>query len=518
MKTVRFILRASVLEDFHRDERNLFIFFAVYLAAWTLFMAWLPSSMNLDDVEQVIWSRTWQWGYYKHPPLPSLIMYILSHLFGGPSNGLMAFAAQGCDVVALIYVWLLAKQILPRQLAIAAVLITSLIGYYSFRAVIFNHNTVSFPFTAALLYYFYCAIRRPERWSMWILLGLAGGLAMLTKYSAILVLASFFIYVIWQQHWKNPLVIRGLCLSVAVFFVVFSPNIIWLVEHNWLPFRYLDHQLTASEGRLKLFGDFLANLIIRWWYTLLAVWLLAKLSRRSVVTTFVETTTQVEHDRRFLLAMLFFPLALATVPMFFNGNALNSNWVAAFFLPAGILLVHYLFRQYDEAQLLKNTSRLVWGIQLVILLIFFGGAVIYPAMTGRSARTNYPSQQLADTVSVIWHEHQQQPLTIVIADNWLGGNVLLHTRPEPIVLIDNEDITSPWVNRQDVAACGALVLTSIADKTTPTYADLFKQASATGAFTLNWGYAPHGKIMDYAWAILSPEPNAAPCRLTAHAD
>ncbi len=59
MKTVRFILRASVLEDFHRDERNLFIFFAVYLAAWTLFMAWLPSSMNLDDVEQVIWSRTW---------------------------------------------------------------------------------------------------------------------------------------------------------------------------------------------------------------------------------------------------------------------------------------------------------------------------------------------------------------------------------------------------------------------------------------------------------------------------
>jgi hypothetical protein len=112
------------LKNRYSDEMQLFAFFLIYLASWTLLMAWLPLSMNLDDVEQVVWSRTWQWGYYKHPPLPSLLMYGLSHLFGGPSNGLMVFAAQGCDVVALIYVWLLAKQILPRKLAIVAVLIT----------------------------------------------------------------------------------------------------------------------------------------------------------------------------------------------------------------------------------------------------------------------------------------------------------------------------------------------------------------------------------------------------------
>jgi hypothetical protein len=216
--------------------------------------------------------------------------------------------------------------------------------------------------------------------------------------------------------------------------------------------------------------------------------------------------------------MLFTPLILALLPMLLKGSFLSNNWISAFFLPSGIVLVQYFFRQHDETRLLQNTQRLVWGIQVVFLLIFFGGMVLYPTMAGRSVGYNFPSQLLAERVSAIWREHQKQPLSIVIANTLLGGNVLLHARPEPILLIDNETVISPWVNRDDVASCGALVLTVIADKTTPVYADLFKQASATGTFTLLWGHPPSGQVIEYAWAILSPELNAAPCRLNADAD
>lgn len=496
-----------------RDEWQLFAFLAVYLATWTLLAAWLPMSMDLDSIEQVVWSRTAQWGYYKHPPLPSLLMYGLTHLFGTPSMGLSAFAAQGGNVIALLYVWLLAKRMLSPQLAIVAVLITTLIGYHNFRAIVFNHNTVSLPFTAAVLYYFYCAVRQPERRWMWVLLGVAGGLAMLTKYSAILVLASCFIYIVWQRLWTNRQVLSGLLLSVLVFDVVFSPNIIWLIHHDWLPFTYLDKQLTTSGGRLQLLGNFFANQGIRWWYTLLVVWFLAKISPRK--TTAVELADD-NNDRRFLFIMLFAPLLLAMLPLLIKGNSLNSNWVSAFFLPSGILLVHSFFRAYDETQLLKNTSRLVWLIQILVLLVFFGAAVIYPAMKGRSARTNYPSQQLAAQASAIWSQHQQKPLTIIISDNWLGGNVLLHTRPEPLLLIDNDTVISPWISRQDIASCGAIVLTTLVDKVLPSYADVFKQASSTGTFSLPWGKSS----VIYAWAIVSPAAHAAPCRFndTRHAD
>lgn len=496
----------------HQNELQLFTFLGVYLMAWTLLAAWLPLSMDVDSVEQVIWSQTWQWGYYKHPPLPSLLMYSLNHLFGGPSIWLTVFAAQGGNVIALIYVWLLAKQLLPRRLAIVAVLITSLIGYHNFRAIVFNHNTVSLPFTAAALYYFYCSIRQPERLLMWLLLGIASGLAMLTKYSAILVLASFFVYVVWQRLWTKPFVMRGLLVSSLAFMLVLSPHILWLVDHHWLPFTYLNNQLTTSNSKLILLGNFFANQGIRWWYTLLAVWYLSKISPRKLTPVEVDELFGGNDDRRFLFMMLCTPLFLAILPLLFNGNSLNSNWVSAFFLPAGILLVHCFFRHYNEARLLKNTQRVVWVIQIVILLIFFVGAVVYPAMAGRNARTNYPSLQLAEQVSAIWHAHQQQPLTIVIANNWLGGNVLLHVRPEPTLLIDNDSLTSPWLSRQDVASCGALVLTTVAEMTLPAYATLFNEATATGTFALNWGHLPRGEVVHYAWAIKSPEQGQPACR------
>jgi 4-amino-4-deoxy-L-arabinose transferase-like glycosyltransferase len=497
----------SCLND--KNARTLLLFFFIYLMAWTLLATLLPTSMDLDSVEQVIWSRTAQWGYYKHPPLPSVLMFALNQPFGGATQGMMVFAAQTGNIIALLYVWLLARRILSPQLAIVAVLITSLIAYHNFRAIVFNHNTVSLPFTAAIIYYFYCALRQPERLVMWFLLGVAGGLAMLTKYSAILVLASVFIYVLWQGLWKNPLIVRGLLISVLTFSVIFAPHIFWLIEHDWLPFTYIDKQLTPSDGRLYLLADFLVNQGIRWWYTLLAVLLLIRISPKLATTE-----TVINHDdRRFLLVMQFAPLLLAMLPLLLNGNALNSNWVSAFFTPAGILLVHYFFQHCDAQQLLNNTQKVVWSVHAIILVIFFSAAVIYPAQVGRSARTNYPSSQLAETAASIWHEHESQPLRIVIAENWLGGNVLLHTRPEPLLLIDNDTSISLWLNRDNVAQCGALVLASLADRDTPVYTDSFKQAKVTGTFALNWGKPPRGKVEQIAWAIISPA-SGAQCGLS----
>ena len=60
--------------------------------------------MDLDSVEQVIWSRTAQWGYYKHPPLPSVLMFALNQPFGGATQGMMVFAAQTGNIIALLYV------------------------------------------------------------------------------------------------------------------------------------------------------------------------------------------------------------------------------------------------------------------------------------------------------------------------------------------------------------------------------------------------------------------------------
>ncbi len=501
----------------NKDRIGLFTFLAVYLISWTLLAAFLPLSTERDSIEQVVWSQSWQWGYYKHPPLPSALLHALNSLFGGPSMGLTAFAAQSCSVLALIYVWLLAKKMLPEKLAITAVLLTSLIAYHNFRALTFNHNTVSLPFTAAAWYYFYCALRQPARLSNWLWLGLACGLAMLTKYSAALVMTSFFVYIVWQRLWTDIRIIRGLLISSIVFLLLLSPHLVWLAENNWLPFTYLHDELAIPVNRVRILAGFLVNQIIRLSFTLpllLGVWYLSKKGAIKFTTIHSSEISDANNDLRFLLTILLTPLIVAMMPVLLTGSFLNSNWVSAFFLPAGILATKYFFHRFDETQLLKYANWLTWLTHTTILIIFFWGSVVYPAAVGRAARSNFPSQALADKVTEIWHQHQKEPLTIVISDGWNGGNVLLHARPEPTLFIDNNVQESPWVNAHDVAACGAFILTVKPETLPNVYSPLFSQASAKGEFSLTWGRAPQGEILHYAWAIKPPVPGEAACRFT----
>jgi 4-amino-4-deoxy-L-arabinose transferase-like glycosyltransferase len=505
----------------NKDELGLFAFLAVYLISWTLLAAFLPLSTELDSIEQVVWSQSWQWGYYKHPPLPSALLHVLNSLLGGPSIGLTAFAAQGCAVLALIYVWLLAKQMLPRKLAIVAVLITSLIAYHNFRAFPFNHNSASLPFTAAALYYFYCALRYPKRLSNWLWLGLVCGLAMLTKYSAALIMASFFVYIVWQRLWVDARIIRGLLVSSVVFMLIFSPHVAWLAENNWLPFTYLNNELALSGGRVSILAVFFANQIIRLSFMLpllLWVWYLSK--KGAIKVTAIQSFEQpgASYDLRFLLIVLLTPLVLAMITPLLKGSPLNSNWVSAFFLPAGILVTKCLFYRFDQAQLLRHASWLAWITQAMILVSFFLGAVIYPSSIGRKATLIFPGQALTDKVTEIWHTQQKTPLAIVISDTWTGGNILLHARPEPTLLIDNSTQISPWVSTKDVSACGAFIITIKSETVPAAYPLLFSQAIAKGEFSLTWGRPPLGKEVYYMWAIKPPMPGEATCRFTTLPD
>ena len=515
---IRLIKNKFALIATDKDELGLFAFLAVYLISWTLLSAFLLLSSELDSIEQVVWSQSWQWGYYKHPPLPSALLHALNSLFGEPSIGLTVFAAQGCSVVALFYVWLLAKQMLPKKQAIVAVLITSLIAYHNSRAFTFNHNTVSLPFTAAALYYFYSALRNPKPFSNWLWLGLACGLAMLTKYSAILIIAGFFVFVIWQRLWSDTRIILGLLVSSIIFMLVISPHVLWLVDNNWIPFTYIHDKLAESDSRLGILIGFVANVMVRLVFALpllLGVWFFIKKGTIKVMTITETELPESNHDLRFLLVVLLTPLILAMMVPLLSASPLNSNWVTAFFLPSGILLTKCFYKQLNDTQLLKVVSGLAWITQAIILIFFFAAALIYPNIVGSAARLNFPGEALANKVTEIWSAQQKEPLAIVISDSWTGGNVLLYARPEPTLFIDNNVLESPWVNTRDVAACGAFIIMVKAEPIPDAYSLLFSQATAKGEFSLAWGHAPRGKELHYSWAIKPPMPGAAPCRFTA---
>ena len=54
--------------------RSLAALLLAVTGAWVLLSAWLWRTPPIDNVEQLVWRGAVEWGYYKHPPLPTWLL------------------------------------------------------------------------------------------------------------------------------------------------------------------------------------------------------------------------------------------------------------------------------------------------------------------------------------------------------------------------------------------------------------------------------------------------------------
>lgn len=54
----------------------------VFAVAWLLQIDSSSLTAPKDNLEQLTWVHSLEWGYYKHPPLPTWLLSVPVHLFG----------------------------------------------------------------------------------------------------------------------------------------------------------------------------------------------------------------------------------------------------------------------------------------------------------------------------------------------------------------------------------------------------------------------------------------------------
>jgi 4-amino-4-deoxy-L-arabinose transferase-like glycosyltransferase len=140
------------------------------------------------------------------------------------------------------------------------------------------------PLDAALLAFLYAVIRalglpngKPSpRW--WLLAGVFGGLALLSKYSAALVLAGAALAVLSDKTSRREL--RGLApwLSVLIALLLFTPVLYWNATHGWASFHYQGGRATGLRLRpgmpFTIWGG--EALFLLPWLWLPMVWLMLR--------------------------------------------------------------------------------------------------------------------------------------------------------------------------------------------------------------------------------------------------
>ncbi|MFT4977478.1 MAG: 4-amino-4-deoxy-L-arabinose transferase-like glycosyltransferase, partial [Myxococcota bacterium] len=192
---------------------------------------WL--GLSEDEAYYWVWSERLAAGYFDHPPAVAWVIRAGTTLLGDTERGVRAGGLLLGGLAAL----LAAGTSRAPLLAATALLSTPLLLLGGILA------TPDVPLVAAWAAGLLAATR-----GRWALVGLACGLAMLSKYTGVLLLPLLVL--------AQPSLLRSHkpYLAAAVAFVVYLPNAVWNIQHDLVSWSFqLDH---VSQAPRRL--DFLA--------------------------------------------------------------------------------------------------------------------------------------------------------------------------------------------------------------------------------------------------------------------
>ncbi len=200
---------------------------------WTLVATLTQHAPPLDTVEWLCWGREWQLGYYKHPPLAAWVAEVAYRLTPGSFFGVY-FAGYLAIALALWCVWQLARSMLSPRAALAATICLDGLLFFGQAAAEFNNQVLLIAFWALAVLLFHRALA-DDRWRDWIGTGLALGLALLCKYSAVFLIVPLLGLWLWRNGPRRPSRPLVVALTAAL---IFLPHFVWLCRNDFPTLRY----------------------------------------------------------------------------------------------------------------------------------------------------------------------------------------------------------------------------------------------------------------------------------------
>jgi 4-amino-4-deoxy-L-arabinose transferase-like glycosyltransferase len=472
----------------------------LFAAIWLGVLSFISLSPPVDNIEQLTWVRSLEWGYYKHPPLPTWLIWGPVKLFG-----LSAWASYGLGAAltlgSIAIMWRLLVTLRGPSYAGLALLAALCIAYYNGRLSYYNHNIVLLfiATTSAALCWQAFATRR-LRW--WLALGVAIGLGALSKYQIVVTISSVLVFAWNQRAWRDPVHRLGLLCASLVALLIFAPHVEWLRGHDFGPIGYaFDTSIGVGLGvmsRVKNSLGWLADQVLNRGAPAFALLVVAgmqlrRLNRLEPVDSMNHDAPHADPARVLIFAWGLLPLGFMLIVGLTTGADLQAHWGTPFLLfavPAAMELVPQ--QRWERLDLVK----ILWAFLIIQALLLARDCVTSPRgipALGDHHWRNFDSVEFAHRIGDAAHAELGGPIRVVIGREHEADTLALRLPERPYVLIDGSFDKSPWVKRDAVERCGAVELGPTA--------------------TLQGGKPVGSLLAGTSWRVLMPRPDAAPCVL-----
>jgi Dolichyl-phosphate-mannose-protein mannosyltransferase len=212
--------------------------------------------LRTDEAYYWTWSKESVLSFLDHPPMIAWFIHFGTAMFGDTN-----FGVRFAGMVAMLVTQLLLADIARRvthdfRAVVLAVLMPEAAVYYGLLMAKVAPDVALIPFAVAMVWALVRLVESGDaRW--WLAAGLFAGLALLSKFTAVMLLPAVLAFMLipdWRRRWlTSPYPWAAALIAVAVF----SPVLVWNAQHDWASFRFQSVRAVAThELSLRTVGDF----------------------------------------------------------------------------------------------------------------------------------------------------------------------------------------------------------------------------------------------------------------------
>jgi 4-amino-4-deoxy-L-arabinose transferase-like glycosyltransferase len=335
-----------MLEKLYEHPKKSAYTLILLMAAFSaVYNAFLP--LHGDEAYYWMWSHHIQAGYYDHPPMVALMIYLTNFIseseWGVRLGNVISFT------IAAFYIFRFTKELSDEKTALNAILIYLSVIIVNAGYIITTTDAPTILFWTLSLYYSYRAVFFGSL-REYILAGIMLGLLMLSKYTSILLIFSILLFIVIKK--REILTNINFYIALIIAFAIVFPMVWWNYKHDWISFLFQLHHGSSGSFKINLesFFSFIAGQFGI--FSPVFAWVLFYYLYKERLF--------YKDDRLFFLSHT----VVVTIGLFLYKSLFKTmglNFDAPAYI-GGVIIVAYVISKYD----LKKTFK--WG--LIIALIF----------------------------------------------------------------------------------------------------------------------------------------------------
>ncbi|WP_431321848.1 glycosyltransferase family 39 protein [Rhizobium sp. YTU87027] len=434
-----------------RKPDTVVLLLAAYFVVSFVVRLLVPNGLRVDESQQAFFSQWLVAGYDTQPPLYNWVQAVVVSVFG---LSVVTIAAAKNLILFLLFLsyYKLAELVLGDRLfaAIATLSLFTIPQIFWQAQRDLTHTVAQMLMINLLLYSIVKTLKAPSLLS-YVMIGVALGLGMLTKYNFTLVVSGVLIAVLLHPEGLKRLLDRRFLLSLAIAVLIFLPHGLWLLDNLSLAATRTLHTMGQEapsgslakliKGPTEFFGQILVIIapLVAVYAIIFGKKFLLNLRPTTVWAHFFDT--------------LFLAIGLQVLLLVFaiGITSMRDRWVLPFlFLMPIAFCLKMQARGIQADDFAKRFLVVPLAVMIVVPALVFVRANV-PTLFGRPEAYNAPYEEF---VGRILAEEGKRP-GLVLTDGWLAsGNLRLQLPDVPTLctFFGNLEVDYEWTAEKPILA------------------------------------------------------------------